>query len=266
MPRKLEKNDAAFDWPELRNGLRNRAEDEVKLLSLQTEVQKKPLTAKDMVRLANQIAETAYGKGVTAEMRQKYLLKYGCTAWTKDVIEELVAVGSGRGFVEIGCGNGQWARKISETFLAKDQTSMNNDFEIVLAFDDYSAVPINPNAFGGRSKSNEAIKEYFYSNVQVGDQNTAFGLNNQVTPAYGRVLLLIFPGPDDMAIKSLQKYVNQGQKNDYLVYVGEGRGGANANEEFFDFLENQNWVLENVFGLDPIGNGFERAFFFRRFK
>ena len=45
-----------------------------------------------LCEVGRKIAQIAYGKGVTAEMRQNYLIKYGCAAWTDEVIDEFIRI------------------------------------------------------------------------------------------------------------------------------------------------------------------------------
>jgi hypothetical protein len=51
-----------------------------------------------------------------------------------------------------------------------------------------------------------------------------------------RVLLLVFPPLGDMVYNAATSYVDVSPPvcNDTIVYVGEGRGGANADDAFFD--------------------------------
>ena len=54
-------------------------------------------------------------------------------------------------------------------------------------------------------------------------------------------------------------------KGGVLLYVGEGRGGVNADNAFFDTLERE-WYCEKVVLLDPFPECFERLFVMRRVK
>lgn len=78
-----------------------------------------------------------------------------------------------------------------------------------------------------------------------------------------RTLFLCYPpgGPDgDMAAHSLKQYTGK-----WLVYIGEGRDGVNANSEFFDMLE-RDWIVEQVQELDPYPMCFERMYILRKRK
>ena len=47
-----------------------------------------------------------------------------------------------------------------------------------------------------------------------------------------RTLLLVYPGPNEMALNCLKEY-----RGSRILYVGEPRGGVNANDEFFSALQ-----------------------------
>lgn len=73
-------------------------------------------------------------------------------------------------------------------------------------------------------------------------------------------LLLVYPAPGDTALRGMREY-----RGDALVYVGEGRGGANASDEFFDCLDAE-WDVTNIVDLDPFPQCFERLYVLRRRK
>ena len=91
--------------------------------------------------------------------------------------------------------------------------------------------------------------------------------------------MLVFPPPGPMARKTIQAYVNAHKENDTVVYVGEGKGGANGDDELFDYLLGQACVSEDRGGSDavkwellkvmnvrvcPGGKGYEKMFVFWR--
>lgn len=43
-----------------------------------------------------------------------------------------------------------------------------------------------------------------------------------------------------MALETVEAYANAHPENDTIVYVGEGLGGANADEEFFEYFLGMN--------------------------
>ena len=47
------------------------------------------------------------------------------------------------------------------------------------------------------------------------------------------------------------------------MYVGEGRGGVNASDEFFDGLDAA-WEVTSIIDLDPFPQCFERLYLLRR--
>ncbi len=71
-------------------------------------------------------------------------------------------------------------------------------------------------------------------------------------------LLLVYPPETSMALKCVQQY-----KGDYMLYVGEARGGVNANEAFFDELEKE-FDCVKILDLDPFPRCYERLYLLRR--
>eukprot|EP00418_Pyrodinium_bahamense_P055203 CAMPEP_0179168408 /NCGR_PEP_ID=MMETSP0796-20121207/82838_1 /TAXON_ID=73915 /ORGANISM="Pyrodinium bahamense, Strain pbaha01" /LENGTH=84 /DNA_ID=CAMNT_0020871165 /DNA_START=1 /DNA_END=251 /DNA_ORIENTATION=+ len=65
--------------------------------------------------------------------------------------------------------------------------------------------------------------------------------HEDVVRRYGdRALLLVYPNPGPMAYNCLRNY-----SGNTLVYVGEGRGGVNGDDAFFDLL-GEEWKLVSV--------------------
>lgn len=278
-------------WPSLTNGLNLRYKDEIALKKFIVELQS---TKGNITTQSNKdkLATLIYGPGLSAHDRNCYLTKYGCTALTEKFISVIMnALTSSplsetttkkRGIVEIGAGNGQWARHLHD----------NHSIDIV-AFDSMKNLPLtnieyhkfsNPrneiphdNADNDvRSKSSELNDLNNTENerpktpleILQGDHNIF--LNQQLITKYslaGRALLIVYPDPTDMALNCIQKYTHQSKENNLLIYVGEGRGGCNANEAFFDELENNNrWILLDSCPQEkPFGGrskGLERLFIF----
>jgi hypothetical protein len=81
-----------------------------------------------------------------------------------------------------------------------------------------------------------------------------------------------------MAVETVEAYANANSKNDTVVFVGEGRGGANANDELFDYLLGRDgesnttikkqWALMKVMDVRPSpgGKGYEKLFVFQRVR
>ena len=61
---------------------------------------------------------------------------------------------------------------------------------------------------------------------------------------YGNKICNSCSGP--MAAECVQTYIDAAPNNDTLIYVGEGRGGANGDDYLFDILENGEWMLKEV--------------------
>ena len=73
-----------------------------------------------------------------------------------------------------------------------------------------------------------------------------------------RTLLLVYPPDDDMAEKILNCY-----QGDWLIYVGEGRGGANANETFMNKVEAE-WDCVHIETLPTFPRCYKRLLIFKR--
>lgn len=140
---------------------------------------------------------------------------------TKATLEAITAIKRrGKSIVELGAGNGHWCAALREAGVDVD------------AFDDMSALPVLGDAKG----------------VSVGGVSVLKDMSN-------RDLLLVYPPPGPFAFECLNSY-----QGDCLVYVGEPRGGANADSSFFDALH-QNWRLAAApLDLEPFPGGCERLF------
>ena len=76
IPRLLTRNDPVFTYPELKRGLLNRMKDEKELIQLTNEAIEAKVSGdvKKIARVTHKISEVAYGKGVTPNMRQDFLI------------------------------------------------------------------------------------------------------------------------------------------------------------------------------------------------
>jgi hypothetical protein len=192
-----------------------------------------------------------------------------------------------RGIVEIGAGNGQWARAITERYAAAAAAGpaaaaaapSRKPFEFVLAYDDMSSLPLPPQAYHART---EPARRYFYDRVRPcrgGDSDAAEAPSAAAAAppplrsvlgrweCRGRVLLLVYPPHGAaMARDALRAYAEADPlRNDAFAYVGEGRGGANADDSFFDLLESGEWTLASLVPVRPLGSkGHERMHVFVR--
>jgi hypothetical protein len=266
LPRRLLPNDPVFSDSTLKRGLRQRSRDESSLKILQEQVQKAVQERKDMAHIRSlheQFCAIAYGSGVTPQEREDFVVRYGCTGWTDDVLDALFELGDSRGYVEIGAGNGQWARALTDRYKQEllNTSSNNKMFEYVLAYDDMSELPLSPEIY---HEHTQPAHDYFYSRVQKCDSIQAV-LGKW--PCRGRILLLVYPPPGPMAMETVKTYAELGPENDTVVFVGEGRGGANANNELFDYFESGDWAILRVLPVKPQpgGKGYEKLYILQRF-
>ena len=285
-PRLLTPRDPLFSYPELKRGLARRRNDEerVKQILSSPEVMKarKNNDQNAMKSILQEMNTVVYGKGITPQMREDFLMQYGCTGFTDDILDYLVRNYGARGLIDIGAGNGQWARALNDYYnksqQSDDASNISKSWDFVLAYDNMEQLPLSPKIY--HNKTLPAHK-YFYDKVQRATHIDA------VQNSRGRVLLLVYPPPGPMAFETVQAYLNSSPgysgsyQNDTVVYVGEGRGGANADDKFFDlFLGGNNaiqhnekdgtkknqWVLEKVMNVHtcPGGKGYEKMFVFKR--
>ncbi|CAB9527109.1 expressed unknown protein [Seminavis robusta] len=268
IPRLIVPGDPAFVMdPRL---LQKRQDDEIQMQELvrtaiaSREHRKNP---KALQELNDKCLELAYGEGVTMKIRQDFIHRHGCTGWTDDVLDAIIELGKDRGVVEIGAGNGQWARAIMDRSTSTIHNNSNNNdtrrkkkFDLVLAFDDRSELPLDQQVF---NKKTQIHRDYFYDKVKKCDANFSNTLRHW--ECRGRVLLLVYPPPGDMAINAVEQYVSAAPINDTVIYVGEGRGGANANEALFDQLESGDWILMRVMKVKSFGSkGYEQLYILKR--
>ena len=129
-----------------------------------------------------------------------------------------------------------------------------------------STLPLSPIIYHKKTKP---AHQYFYSNVYKSSHLRAL----QSWESRGRVLLLVFPPDGSMAEETVKEYIRvDPERNDTVVYVGEGRGGANANDDFFDIFLDGSWSLvyeSTIIGTDIQGSSdksFEKCFCFQRIK
>ena len=260
LPRKIIPGDPTFRDARFKKGIRQRLLDEQKLQALQGDIQKAHQSRdhERMRQLFEQVSEIAYGKGVTAQIREDFIVRYGCTGWTEAVLRTLVGLAETRGIVEIGAGHGQWARALTDyhNLVVKNRPKA---FEFVLAFDDMTELPLSTDIY---HKYTQPAHDYFFSKVQ---QCTDVSSALRRWECRGRVLMLVYPPPGIMALETIKSYVGMGPENDMVVYVGEGRGGSTANDEFFDYLESGEWALLDIKDVEtqPGGKGYEKLFVFQ---
>ena len=181
--------------------------------------------------------------------RERYLAQYGCARWTDAALAAVRAAAGPRGVIEIGAGRGQWAAALEARGVD------------VLAFDSYAEIP-------------QGATEASRARVRAGNETELLKRAHR-----GRTLFLCYPPPVRdarrcMALRSVAYYARalnlvsrerggDGGEPARIVYVGEGRGGANACGAFFDMLDRE-WEVERVMELDPWPGNHERLFVLRR--
>lgn len=213
------------------------------------------------------------------------MIQHGCTGCTNEIIQYLTHNFASRGIIEVGAGNGQWARALNDAYNKQRHENNNTAttsaaaaWEFILAYDNMEQLPLSPMVY---HKHTLPANKYFYDKVRQLSHIDA------VQESRGRVLLLVYPPPGPMALETVRAYLNAscghygGLRNDTVVYIGEGRGGANADDAFFDFflsceqnakkgvdgVQRQDcWVIEKVMDVNtsPGGKGYEKLFIFRR--
>mmetsp|Transcript_28189 Transcript_28189/g.45825 ORF Transcript_28189/g.45825 Transcript_28189/m.45825 type:complete len:232 (+) Transcript_28189:1-696(+) len=204
-----------------------------------------------------------------------FLMQHGCTGFTDEILQYLVRTFEHRGIVEVGSGNGQWARALSDHYHGISQNQSNKSWDFIVAYDNMEQLPLSPKVY---HKNTIPANKYFFDGVKRASHI------NSVKGSRGRVLMLVYPPPGPMALETVVAYLDASlgyggsYKNDTVVYVGEGRGGANADEAFFDYFlgcdeakEDKKegrcqWVLQKVMDVQtcPGDKGYEKMFVFRR--
>ncbi|CAM9759726.1 unnamed protein product [Ectocarpus sp. 6 AP-2014] len=192
------------------------------------EYDKRMTVFNDEVELATH--RIIFGVSDPPDARRRYEAEHGNCRYTPESIRLVSALSP---LVEIGAGRGHWQRGLSEAGAT------------VISFDKWATTPSSGDERGTTAGMPQIGR------VLPGDEH-ALRLHRDKT------LLLVYPPPGDMALRCLQEY-----RGDTLAYVGEGRGGANASDEFFDGLDAE-WDVENILDLDPFPQCFERLFLLRR--
>eukprot|EP00729_Bicosta_minor_P011247 gene11247-5527_t len=169
-----------------------------------------------------------YGVEAVEGARQKYLDEYGCAKWTDEALAELAGLSP---VVEMGAGGGQWAAQLKDRGCD------------ILAYDNAKAI-----APGGNGPTAAHVQE---GNVAVLAEHGS------------RALFLCYPPPADESVGCMSAQCLQHYKGDTLVYVGEGKGGANASWVFFDLVEKE-WECTKVVALDPFPQCYEHFYVFKR--
>merc|ERR1719232_200067 len=90
-----------------------------------------------------------YGEGITPQMREDFLAQYGCTGYTGEILKYLVEHFGHRGIIEVGAGNGQWARALSDRYNESrgDCGESYKPWDFVLAYDNMEQLPLSPRIY-----------------------------------------------------------------------------------------------------------------------
>lgn len=262
VPRLIVPGDPIFSMD--KSLLRKRHEDEVALQGLvMGALRNQERDPEKLAALNEKALQIAYGEGMTIRKREDFVLRHGCSGWTDEVLDEIILLAKGRGIVEIGAGNGQWARALIdryEKYHKRDEAYPRKEFHFVLAYDDKSELPLDEQVY---HKATKAHRNFFYDKVKKCDSNFSEALRH--FQCRGRVLMIVYPPPGSMAVNAVTQYTSAATQNDTIIYVGEGRGGANADGAFFDLLESGEWVLLKVLPVKPLGSkGYEKLYVVRR--
>jgi len=265
LPRPLTSNDPAFKVS--KRFLQKRQIDEEKMRKLVTEDVPKlagnPNFEEEIALLRQDIFRLAYGKGVTAQVREDFLIRYGCTGFNDVILCRLVELCTARGLVEIGAGHGQWQKALTDAYIAAhEKIGKREKFDFVLAYDNNASLPLNTHIYNQYTRPHH---DYFGS-VQKIDSTADLGRILRSWACRGRALLMVYPPPGSMAKETLEIYLEASPDNDTLIYVGEGRGGANGDEAFFDLLENGGWILIDILEVfrPPGDKGYEKLYILHR--
>ena len=171
--------------------------------------------------------------------RQAYLDQYGCAKWTPEALATIAELSP---LIELGAGQGtslmetKTLATVTVMCLGQWQKALTEMGADVLAYDNDSSLQPSTTPVG---------------RVLAGDESKL--------PWYPlHTLLLVYPPDSDMASEALKQY-----HGDYLVYVGEARGGVNADDGFFEALE-QGWDCVVKLDLEPFPRCYERLYVLRR--
>lgn len=260
-------NDPAFKLS--KRFLRKRQSDETKMRKLLSEDVPKltgdPDFETKIAVLRDEIFQLAYGKGVTAQMREDFLIRYGCTGFNDVVLNRLVELCATRGVVEVGAGHGQWQKALTDAYNSvHNNTGKRKQFDFVLAYDNNSNLPLNTHIYNQYTRPHH---DYF-GTVQRVDSPEDLGKVLRSWACRGRALLMVYPPPGPMAIDTITTYTSASPDNDTLIYVGEGRGGANGDDAFFDFLETGGWMLIDILEVvrPPGDKGCEKLYILQKIR
>lgn len=112
-----------------------------------------------------------------------------------------------------------------------------------MAFDTKESLPLN---------ETDSPQQF---DVKVGDEKVLNKYKN-------RALLIVYPPPGPAALQWTEAHNGK-----MVIYCGEGRGGVNADQTFFDALETNFEIKTVVKDFEPFGTkSFERMWVLQRKK
>jgi hypothetical protein len=127
-----------------------------------------------------------------------FLVQYGCTGFTEEILQYMVRSFESRGIIEVGAGNGQWARALNDYHYEmiikqrhqneshhRHRRSLQRQF--ITAYDSMEALPLSPKVY---HKNTIPANKYFFDKIHRSSHIDA------VQGANGRVLLLVYPHLD----------------------------------------------------------------------
>jgi hypothetical protein len=142
---------------------------------------------------------------MNSELRSSFVREFSWAIPTPDVVGKIRDATLGKKILEVGAGNGLWAKLLK---LSGSEIIATDSFESHGFREDNTYLPVH---------NLEAV--------------AAIEQNRDCD-----ALMLIWPAYDtDMAERALKAF-----KGSTVVYIGEGYGGCNANDAFFDELA-ENW-------------------------
>ena len=142
---------------------------------------------------------------MNSELRSWFVEEFSWAIPTPNVVGKIHEATLGKKILEVGAGNGLWAKLLK---LSGSEIIATDSFESHGFREDNTYLPVH---------NLEAV--------------AAIEQNRDCD-----VLMLIWPAYDtDMAERALKAF-----RGSTIIYIGEGYGGCNANDEFFDELV-ENW-------------------------
>lgn len=136
------------------------------------------------------------------ELRNNFVRQFSWAIPTPNVVRKICDATVGKKIIEVGAGTGLWAKLLK---LSGSEIIATDSFESHGYREDNTYLPVH---------NLEAV--------------AAIEQNRDCD-----VLMLIWPAYDtDMAERALKAF-----NGSIVIYIGEGYGGCNANDEFFDELQ-----------------------------